>query len=63
MRDIPIRRMVLEEIRLALPRVIHAFLYIDILLTTIYDTYEPKFEGVDSAGEDVKCVGACVHEV
>ena len=63
MRNIPVRRMVLEEFRLALPRVVHTFLHIDILLTAIHGTYEPEFERVNSAGEDVECIGPCVHEV
>lgn len=62
-RNIPVRGVALEELRLMVESVAQAFVRVDVLLAAVNDTDESEFEGVDTAGEDVQGVRSCVHQV
>ena len=63
MRNIPIRRMVLEEVIFALPRILQGLLRIDVLLAAVDHTDEAEFEGVHAPRKDVQRVRASVHDI
>lgn len=63
MRNIPVRRMVLEKLCLALVGVFHIFVDIDILLRAVYYADKAELKGVDTAGEHIEGICALVHEV
>lgn len=62
-RNIPVRGVALEELCFMVESVAQAFVRVDVLLAAVNDTDESELEGVDTAGEDVQGVGACVHQV
>jgi len=61
--NIPVRRMVFEKLRLVVERILHALFRVDVLLATVDDTDETEFKRVNASGEDLKRVGAGIHEV
>lgn len=63
MSEISVCRMVSEKLFLFSERIIHRQIGVDILLTSIHDTDESKFEGVCPSSEDLERVGTGVHEV
>jgi len=63
MCDIPVGRVVDEEVLLAFQRCGHRFLRINILLTPIHDANEPEFERVCPSGKDIVSVCPRVHQV
>ena len=63
MRNIPIRRMTTEKLILAFQRVRQTFLSVDVLLASVNNTDEAKFERINAASEDIKRIGAGIHEV
>lgn len=63
MRNIPVRRMLHEELRLTVQRILHALLHVDILLTTVDDTDEAELEWIHATGKDVRSIRARIHQV
>ena len=63
MRDVPICRMALEELALALPRILHALFQVDVLLAPVHHPDEAELERVNASGEYVEGVRAGVHKV
>ena len=63
MRNIPICRMVFEELCLRFSGILHTFFCIDILLAAVYTPNEAEFEGIDTSSEDIESVSTCIHQV
>jgi len=63
MSDVPVYRVVLEEILLLLPCILHGYVRDNVLLTAVHDTDESELERIGTAGKNVESVGASVHEV
>lgn len=61
--NVAVGRVVLEEVVFGLQRLVHGLVALDVLLGTVDDTNEAQLQGVDSAREDIKGVGAVVHEI
>ena len=62
-RDVPILRMTSEELRLALERVAHALVAVDVPLRAVHDTDEAQLERVHTPREHVERVRARMHQV
>jgi len=63
MSNIPICRVILEELGLACQGIGHTLCRHDVLLAAIDDSYEAKFERIDSPSENVQCVGSSIHKI
>lgn len=63
MREVAVDRVVLEEILLFPPSIVHRYVLHDVLLTAVDDADKAQFERVCPPGEHVERVGASVHEV
>ena len=63
MRKISISGMVLEEFGLRVKSILHGLFDVDILLTAVHDTNEPKLERVDTTSENISGVGSCIHQI
>lgn len=63
MRNVTVRRVLLEESRLVCSRILHGPLSVDILLTPVHDADETELERIDTAGKDIQGIGAGVHEI
>ncbi len=61
--DVPVGRVVAEEIRLGLQSLLHGLVSLDILLRPVHDADPAQFQGVDAPRENVERVGAVVHQV
>lgn len=55
--------MIFKEFSFRISGIFHAFLCIDVLLATIDTTDETKLEWVDTSSEDIKSVGASIHQI
>jgi hypothetical protein len=62
-RDIAVSRVVTEKLCLAIACIRHRLFRVDILLTTVHDTNEAEFEGVDATGEDIERICTRIHEI
>jgi len=63
MCKISIRRVVFEKFCFRLQSLLHWLFDVDILLTAVHDTDEPKLERVDAASENVSSVRSCIHQI
>ena len=46
-----------------LQSLLHGLFDVDILLTAVHDTDEPKLERVDAASENISSVRSCIHQI
>ena len=63
MGNVPVGRVVAEKLCFTFQRVLQTLPAVDVLLAPVDDTDESELEWVDASGEDIKGVGASVHEV
>lgn len=63
MGNIPVGRVGTEKISFAFQSILQTFPAVDVLLAPVDDTNESELERVNASSEDVKGVGASVHEV
>jgi len=62
-RDIPVTRVVAEELPLSSRLLLHGLVGIDVGLAATDDADEAELERVDATGKDVEGVRSSVHEV
>lgn len=61
--DIPVGRVMFEEILLGLNSFVHRFPPLDVLLRAIHCTNEAQLQGVDATRKDVQSVRAMIHKI
>lgn len=61
--DVAVDCVILEKVFFLLPSVLHRHVRDDILLTSVNDTDEAKFERVSTASKDIEGIGSGVHQV
>ena len=63
MGNIPVGRVVAKKFSFAFQSILQTLPAVDVLLAPVDDTNESEFERVNASSEDIKGVGASVHEV
>lgn len=63
MRNITVCGVITEKLCLTLESIYEILLDVDILLTTVDDTNETEFKGIDASSKDVQSVGPSIHQI